>query len=336
MPGLPQGALALDAEILIPHLPDVKLYRRTPHGRKGVECRDCHVSQARVDDGLCITCHENVYVTYKGTVHARHAKGATRCTDCHNPHAIKAYRELDARQRLAICTRCHNDYIEKHSWLPNTLLHFKHLECSTCHSPLSTKGMIFRVAVWEDEKDVPLSLAHLEAVFGQDVDIRRPIDTDGDRNVVSGELASFLSRLQQGLGTGVHIHTSIVVTKAHHDYSVKRKKERVCTSCHSDQAPFYDFMYLVLPQSPGDVYMPVRGTILSALPTSTAIDMVLLGETKVTEGDWHKLLQAEGRERLTHIRDLGHRLIDFFGVIVCALTLLGVGIHLFLRMVFRR
>jgi predicted CXXCH cytochrome family protein len=336
MPGLPQRGLALDPAIIVPSLPDIKRYSQTPHGKNKVECRDCHVSQAKVDDRICVTCHEGVYTTYKGTVHARHGTGATRCTDCHNPHTIKPYRELEARERLAICARCHTGYVEKHSWLPNTLLHFKYLECSTCHSPLSTKGMVFRLAMKDNGDEIPLSMGDLESVFGKKVDVRELIDTDGDRSVMSRELASFLLELQRGLKTSIRVNASIVVTKAHHDYSVTRKKERVCASCHSDQAPFYDSMVLVLPQRSGEAYLPVRGTILSALPTSAVIDMVLLGETKIKDEDWYRLLRAKGAERYAQVRELGFKLIDFFGVIIGVLTLLFVGIHLLLRMVFRR
>jgi predicted CXXCH cytochrome family protein len=336
MPGTPQRGLVLDPSVLIPQLPDIKRYRLTPHGKKKVQCRDCHASQATVDDHVCITCHKEVYTTYKGTTHARHSKGATRCTDCHNPHTVKAYRELDARERVAVCARCHNNYIEQHAWLPNTLLHFRHLECSTCHSPRSTKGMVFRLDMRENGNYIPLSLEQLQSVFRKDVDVQSLVDTDRDSSVVSGELASFLFRLQQGLKASVRVNTSIVVTKVHHDYSVKEQREKVCASCHSDRAPFYDFMYLVLPQEVGEVYLPVRGTILSALPTSAAIDMVLLGETKIKKEDWYSVLRAKGTERLVQVRELGFKLIDFFGVILGVLTLLGVGIHAILRMVFRR
>ena len=61
--------------------------------------------QAKVTDQVCVNCHQTTYNVYKGTAHA--ASGVTACTDCHNPHNIKTYKELNARERLNVCSRCH-------------------------------------------------------------------------------------------------------------------------------------------------------------------------------------------------------------------------------------
>ena len=139
--GIMSLEIPVDPKVFIPDLPSIEQFAKTLHGKKGVQCSDCHTSQEKVSDQVCVNCHKTTYDTYKSTVHA--SSGATACTDCHNPHSITAYKELNARERINVCSRCHKDYLTKHKWLPNTTLHFDYLECSTCHSPKSTKSIAF-------------------------------------------------------------------------------------------------------------------------------------------------------------------------------------------------
>ena len=69
--------------------------------KKVLQCSDCHASQAKVTDQVCVNCHKTTYNVYKHTSHA--SSGATVCTDCHNPHSITTYKELNARERLNVC-----------------------------------------------------------------------------------------------------------------------------------------------------------------------------------------------------------------------------------------
>ena len=147
--GFTSFEIPVDPKIFIPDLPSIEQFTKTLHGRKGVTCSDCHASQTKVTDQICINCHKTTYNVYKSTTHA--SSGATACTDCHNPHSITTYKKLNAGERLNVCSRCHKDYLAKHNWLPNTMLHFNYLECSTCHSPKSTKSIAFSFSYREGD-----------------------------------------------------------------------------------------------------------------------------------------------------------------------------------------
>ena len=142
--------IPIDTRIFIPELPSAKEFGRTVHGKAGVVCADCHISQKKIAEGgsenviVCGKCHEAVQDVYGRSIHAR--VGASHCTECHNPHRITSYKELGAKARIAVCSRCHKDYMRRHAWLPNTSLHFDYLECATCHSPRSKKSLVFYFA----------------------------------------------------------------------------------------------------------------------------------------------------------------------------------------------
>ncbi len=332
--GTPGFSLPMEGRIFVPDLPDRERYKLTHHGKMGVKCTDCHVSQERIDDSICADCHQDVYDTYKGTIHAK--KGATQCIDCHSPHSIRPYKSLTAEDRISVCARCHVNYLEKHAWLPNTLLHFKYLECSTCHSPGSTKSIVFYVGMKRDNKDTPLNYQHMEKAYGPDVNVAHVIDKNRDNTVISDELSHFFQVMNKKFDQSLYIGSSIMVTKVHHDYSVKEEREKLCSACHSDHAPFYDSMYLVLPGKAGQTQIPVKGTVLSALPTSVFIDMCLLGETKIKREDWQNIMRASGKERAAYVRELGFKWIDLGGIVITLVVLVFIAIHVAGRVLFRR
>jgi predicted CXXCH cytochrome family protein len=320
--------------IFVPKLPSAERFMETVHGREGVQCADCHVSRDKIDDHVCASCHETTYAVYKNTGHAR--KGAARCTDCHNPHAIKAYKELGARGRLAVCSRCHKDYLAKHDWLPATALHFEYLECSTCHSPLSEKSMVFFFQIRKNGNPVPISGEELALLCDKGRTIRNAIDTNGDGAVSSPELTGFFVHLQERYGRNVLIGSSIVVTRVHHDYSETRLKERACKTCHSADAPFYSSMYLILPEKSGYDYVPVKGTILSEVPVTTFVDICLLGQEKIKLDDLKKLWSLRWGLKRAYVYQLGLKWIDLAGMFLTFFILLGILVHVVLRVVVKR
>jgi predicted CXXCH cytochrome family protein len=326
--------LPIEDKIFVPDLPDVEKYRHTPHGRKGVKCGDCHVSQERIDDSICARCHRNAYNTYEGSSHAM--KNAAQCTDCHNPHNIVPYAGLTAEERVGICARCHTNYATKHAWLPNTMLHFKYLECSSCHSPGSTKSIVFYLAMTRDNKQIPLDRQDIEKAYGSGVKICNIIDKNRDNVITSEELSDFFREVMEKLNQPLFVGSSIITTKVHHDYSVKETRDKLCSTCHSDNAPFYDSMFLALPEKEGQTRIPVKGTVLSALPTSVFIDMCLLGETKIKRTDWQNIMQASGKKRADYIRELGFKWIDFGGAIIILVAGIIMVIHVIGRIVFKR
>ncbi len=333
-PGAPSFEISLDPGVFIPEIPSIDQFSKTLHGRKGVKCSDCHASQAKVSDNVCINCHKKTHGVYKNTIHA--SSGATLCTDCHNPHNITTFKEFDARERLSVCTRCHKDYLAKHEWLPNTSLHFDYLECSTCHSPQSMKSIAFSFSYWENGKKKTVTYSEFESAFSGAKEITVLVDKDKDGSIASEELSDFFVDLKSRLKKDLFVGSALIVTKVHHDYSFKSNKERVCRTCHSEKAPFYESMYLVIPEQKGQVYLPVKGTALSALPTNLFVDLSLLGEGKVKNEDIQRVLSARGKERLVLIKELGWKWIDFFGVTLIGFVLAGIFLHILGRIIRRK
>jgi predicted CXXCH cytochrome family protein len=325
--------IPVDPKIFIPYLPSIEQFRKTVHGKEGVQCSDCHTSQAKVSDQVCVNCHKTTYNVYKSTTHA--SSGATVCTDCHNPHSITAYRELNARERVGICSRCHKDYSVKHKWLPNTTLHFDYLECSTCHSPKSTKSIVFSFSYREGETKKALTYNDLKNAFEGTKSMTSLIDINKDHSVVSQELTDFFIELKRRLNKDLFVGGSLIVTKVHHDYSSLSKKEKVCGTCHSEKAPFYESMYLVIPEEE-NIYLPVKGTTLSSLPSSLFVDLTLLGEERIKNDDIQKLLTLTGKERIAFIKQLGWKWIDFFGITFFCMALIGIILHAVGRIIWRR
>jgi hypothetical protein len=95
-------------------------------------------------------------------------------------------------------------------------------------------------------------------------------------------------------------------------------------------------MYLVIPEKEGQVYVPVKGTTLSALPAYLFVDLSLLGEEKIKNEDIRKLLTLKGKERMDLIKKLGWKWIDFFGITFIGLALIGIILHIIGRIIWRR
>ena len=332
--GVSSYTFRADPKIFIPESPSIKEYRITVHGKKGVACSDCHISQERISDNVCVKCHKEVYGIYKNSVHTK--KGAAQCTDCHNPHSITAYREYNAKQRLEVCARCHKDYIEKHTWLPHTRLHFNYLECSTCHSPESRKSIVFNLGKRTGDTKQPLSYQDIKDAYGGHVNLKNLIDVNGDSVVVSEELSDFFLDLRKKFHEDLFIGGSIIVTKVHHDYSAKGTKQKVCATCHSRHAPFYDSMYLILPDKEMCLYIPVKGTILGAAPISVFTDLSLLGEERVTIDDIKGLFGFRDKGRPGHVQELGFKWIDILGIAVCAVIMIFIVLHIIARIFLKR
>jgi predicted CXXCH cytochrome family protein len=332
--GVTSYSLKIMPSVFIPEFPSLREFPKTVHGQKGVLCTDCHYSEDKITDKVCVRCHEQVYHTYKESIHAK--KGATSCTDCHNPHLIKAYKEFNAKERIAICSRCHKDYITRHEWLPNTSLHFDYLECTTCHSPSSEKSMLFFFADNKNNKKNAMTYEAFEQVFGKNVQIKSVINNYVENTVKGEEIGRFAVELKKKMGKMVFVDAEILVTKVHHDYSVTRLKERKCVTCHSPQAHFYNSMYLILPEKDRHIYVPVKGTLLSAYPIGMALDIYLLGEQKITKEDIYALLGKAPEGSTAYAKSLGFKLIDLVGVILVILVILSILAHALLRILVKR
>jgi len=332
--GAAKFEVPIDPSIFIPDIPSIDSYKKTVHGAKGIQCNTCHQSQERISDNVCIQCHQDISGVYKDTVHAQ--KGATQCTHCHNPHRIEAYKERTAGERLAVCSRCHKDYVQKHRWLPNTTQHFKHLECSTCHSPQSTKSMVFYLSTKKGDKDEILNYETMESMYGKNIWVTPLLDKNSDELIDSRELADFFNDVRKKLSGNTFIGSSIVVTSVYHDYSVKRERERICATCHSDKAPFYESMFFILPEKGYHMYIPVKGTILSATPVSVFIDISLLGEQKATWSDVKGFFSLQQGEFSHYAKELGVKWIDIVGIGLGFVVLFFILVHTVLRLLIKK
>src|SRR3989339_1574114 len=322
-------SIQIDPGIFIPEFPSLRDFKKTVHGKQGVTCTDCHTSQEKISDGVCSLCHENVYHTYKSSLHGKQASAL--CTDCHNPHLIKSYKEYNAKERGAVCSRCHKDYLSKHKWLPNTTLHFKYLECTSCHSPGSEKSMVFFFQKKSGDKKSALTYGDFEEAFGRGIQVRSVINKYTEQILKGNDIGNLLNDLNKKMNNGVSIDAEIVVTKVHHDYSVTRLKEKNCVVCHSSQASFYNSIYLNLPGKEEHIYAPVKGTLLSTYPLAMAMDIYLLGEQKITKDDIYALIHKAPADWTSYIKGLGFKLIDMAGICLLILALLGCMVHALLR-----
>ncbi len=289
----PRTISRLIPKLFLEEIPPIARYKETVHGKRGVICADCHVSTEKISDSVCINCHKELFNLYKYSAHG--TKNAARCTDCHNPHRIKSYKDLNAQERVAICARCHKNYISSHAWLPNTALHFHYLECTTCHSPESQKSMLFTFGRRTPQGESSLTYEDMKRLLPPGSEVGRRLTETVTRSSPPRSWAISSSELREKLGKQLYLDGSILVTKVYHNFTVTRHHEKECTACHSKDAPFYASMFLVVPEKEGLLYIPVKDTALSALPISLAIDMTLLGEEKIRAEDVRRLFRMGGR-----------------------------------------
>jgi predicted CXXCH cytochrome family protein len=344
--------IKVDPTIFVPELPSREEFGRTVHGKNGVACSDCHKSQNRrteawsaAQSAVCANCHEGIYKTYRASIHSRN--GATNCVDCHNPHRIKSYRELNAEERVAVCSKCHTDYLKKHSWLPNTTLHFGYLECATCHSPGSEKSIVFYLARKTDGRKLALSHSDILRLYGSDpvpaitstpaYRSYAPASATGAKVDQSAEsrIGSLFTALFER-DSNLLVDASIVLTRVYHNFSETRIHEKKCVTCHSGEAAFYGSMFFALPAKDSTDYVPVRGTLLSSYPIGEFVDFFLLGERKIRKNDLYALFGKKTEQEAGYAPALKFKLIDLFGILLIVLVLLGILSHIVLKILVKR
>jgi hypothetical protein len=196
--------------------------------------------------------------------------------------------------------------------------------------------MVFNINVQTKDGKRRFTRDDITAAFGESKYTRELIDVNRDERIVPSEIIPFFEALERNTKGTVGIEGSIVVTDIHHDYSQVQKRDKVCTTCHSNDAPFYQSMYLVVPEMEGLFYMPVKGTVLAAMPSSIALNFFLLGETKARWSDIRAVVGARGDARGELVRELGFKWIDIVGFFLSLAVLFFVCIHIVLRVVFKR
>jgi hypothetical protein len=196
--------------------------------------------------------------------------------------------------------------------------------------------MVFHFETTRGGKDVVLRYDDLKSLYGDTPNLLQILDKDKDNVIASKELADFFVNIREKLKGNAFIGGSIIVTKAYHDYSQKRQKEKVCGTCHSKDAPFYDSMFLVLPERENQIYVPVKGTILSAAPISILVDICLLGEQRIRLADLRGLFTIDPKNRLQYAKELGFKWIDVIGIGLAIILLFFILIHIAWRLVVKR
>jgi pilus assembly protein TadC len=196
--------------------------------------------------------------------------------------------------------------------------------------------MVFYLSARKGDLEEIVSYKILENLFEKNVRIAPLLDKNRDEVVDSRELTNFLTDVRKRLAGNVFIGSSIVVTRVHHDYSQKRQRERICATCHSETAPFYESMSFILPENGYHTYIPLKGTILSAIPVSVFIDVSLLGEQKATWSDVKGFFLLKPGELPHYAKELGFKWIDLIGIGLSFLILFFILIHIFARIAAKK
>jgi len=241
---------------------------------------------------------------------------AQDCLDCHEKYQKTDHGKLK-------CIACHSDVKD----LPHADKLAKP-KCVSCHGEPVRQH---EASVQAGDGRRRLALDDIAAAFGRKKKTRDVIDMNGDGRITSSEIVPFFEALEKATKGTVRIEGSIVVTDVHHDYSEVQRRDKVCATCHSNDAPFYQSMYLVLPETEGLYYMPVKGTVLAAMPSSLAVNFLLLGETKLRWSDIRVLIGTRGEARCDVVRELGFKWIDIAGVFLSLAALFLVCVHIVLR-----
>jgi hypothetical protein len=196
--------------------------------------------------------------------------------------------------------------------------------------------MVFYFAKKEGQSKKPLAFPELAAYYRSHGGISEVLQAETKDGSTSGlDIARAFLDVRRGQ-KDVVIDGSIIVTKVYHDYSVTRLREKECVTCHSQNASFYKSMFFVLPDEEGLRYVPVKGTLLSELPIGTFVDICVLGEEKVKLSDLTGLVRPAAARGTGQAAALGYKWIDVAGLGLLLVVILGVGLHIVLRLVFKR
>ncbi len=277
----------------------------------------------------CTECHERVSRQYAKSLHARISKKI--CYSCHNPHYSRSFRRMSGEERKRICLACHDAY-QTHLWLPQKQLHFRHLECTSCHALNAEIGMVFFIT----DEHAPgvtkiLDFARLRPFVGSGKQgLVETVDRDGNGTISSEEIRYFMRRLREAGISGASLKVRILVLKPTHNFSDRGERARNCTLCHSASARFYTKLLLMLPEKDGGIRtIPVEKRILSRRGQSPFMgDFYLLGESKIHKKDLDDLIQA--------IRLIGFKWLDVLGVLTLLACLSAVLLHAALMLFTRK
>ena len=171
----------------------------------------------------CKKCHESVWKQYTNSVHAK--LSAKTCDSCHDAHYGRTWHHMGSEDRQKICLKCH-DARASHRWLAQMDLHFRFLECASCHALDAKLGMvIFFVDRSVPTKPRPLDYSELERFVGPGKEgLIKTLDPSGDGVVSAHEIRSFLEKMRKVGLTWASLRFRILVVKPSHIFTSRAEK----------------------------------------------------------------------------------------------------------------
>ncbi|MBA2848991.1 hypothetical protein G4V39_10520 [Thermosulfuriphilus ammonigenes] len=241
-------------------------FETSVHGE--LDCLDCHTEISEIPHPQrmgavdCSSCHQEIVDQYRESKHARVSKRL--CYECHNPHYTQSFRELSLKKRIAICLKCHKDV--KHNWLPQQEYHFKYLECTVCHAPKAKKALEFFISV--DRGGVGnrvLTYKELSQIL-KTSKIEENIDTNRDRIIQIEEVKTLFSKIEKSKIGKPRLKEQILILTPYHNFTDEVEHIKDCTMCHTSKAPFYQEIFLKIPEKEKWTTVRVDKSIIAKIP----------------------------------------------------------------------
>jgi predicted CXXCH cytochrome family protein len=268
---------------------DPNKFTATTHAMIG--CVSCHdkVSANHPNDGSrpakasCKECHSQIESEYTASIHGKNAA----CTDCHNPHSVKAPTSVAGADINAVCSRCHENkkIVASHAkWLPQADLHISALPCITCHT--GSKNYVITLYIQSQPQNQPTALdeyklstsAELASLVSGDKDIKSLIDKNEDGQISLSELRDFNHRLR---GKGMRLWGMMTPEVVTHTYQILDNRFD-CTFCHAIGPKAMQTSFVAIPDNSGG-YQRIaveKGAVMDLLYGTP--DFYMIGSTRST------------------------------------------------------
>ena len=245
---------------------------------KGV--REYAIAQAEI----CRGCHDRVYRTYQGSMHAVRIRegilAAPACADCHKPHQINPPSVQDGPKNA--CLACHTTTIATHEkWLPNAGRHLEAVACSACHAPDALKKVDLRLIDSATRQ-------RLVAGGPDEFDKRmRSFDKNGD-GLDAVELRALLASFNPGQEKVAFLgHIELRTGMEAHEMSAKVSAVRECMNCHHERAaPFQRVTVSMLGPDQRPMRYDAHNDVLRSVYTVDALSgFYAIGGTRIKAFD---------------------------------------------------
>lgn len=264
-------------------------FAATTHAMIG--CVSCHdkvsdnhpADKSRPSKASCKECHSQIETEYTASVHGKNAT----CTDCHDPHQVKAPAAIAGGDINAMCGRCHENkkIIASHAkWLPQADLHVSALPCIACHTgsknyviTLYVQNKPVKQASLMDEYKMA-TYADLTRLTASDKDIKTLLDTNEDGKISLSELRDFNFRLR---GKGMRLWGMMTPEEVTHSYQILDNRFD-CTFCHSTGPKAMQTSFVAMPDNSGG-YQRIaveKGAVMDLLYGTP--DFYMIGSTRST------------------------------------------------------